>query len=196
VFDLINPAFGQEDHTVADAHEGVAAQAHAEHGAFPPFDPATFPSQLLWLAITFGALYFLMSRIAVPQIGGILEARNARITGDLAEAGRLRQESEAALAAYEQALAEARQNAHVLAQQARDAAKTAVDADRRATEAALQEKLAAADRRIAEVKVRALAEVDAIARDATEAMVAVLAGASASPAEVSRAVEAAMAERA
>jgi F-type H+-transporting ATPase subunit b len=74
---------------------------------FPPFQKDTFPSQLFWLAITFIALYMVMARIALPQIGAIFQARRDRISGDLAEAQTLKNESETALAAYEKALAEA-----------------------------------------------------------------------------------------
>ena len=112
-----------------------------------------------------------MSRVALPRIGGILETRNNRIAGDLAEAGRLKQETDAAVAAYEQALAEARQNAHGIGQKARDAAKAAADADRKRIEAELQGKLDAAETRIGEVKSRRYGEVDAIANDAAEAIV-------------------------
>jgi F-type H+-transporting ATPase subunit b len=194
---FVAPALAQE--AASEAHGGQAAgtEAHGggEHGAFPPFDPATFGSQLLWLAISFGLLYLLMSRVAIPRIGAILEERSNRVAGDLAEAGRLKEESEAAAAAYEQALAEARKNAHAIGQQARDAAKTDIEADRARIEAALQEKLTAAEARIAEVKARALAEVDAIAGDAAEALVSALVGVSADRAEIARAVAAAQAER-
>src|SRR5258707_6691574 len=79
------------------------------HGhSFPPFDKQTFPSQVLWLALTFVALYLLMSRIALPRIDSILERRRGRISGDLAEAQRLKGESDAAIAAYEESLAQAR----------------------------------------------------------------------------------------
>ena len=51
-------------------------QSEAPHKAgFPPFQKDTFASQLVWLAITFVALYLLISRIAVPRIGGIIEER-------------------------------------------------------------------------------------------------------------------------
>ena len=89
-------------HAEDGAHADPTADTHAtteahgdDHGSgvFPPFDPATFPSQLLWLAITFAALYFLMSRVALPRIGSILETRRTRIEGDLKEAERLRQET-------------------------------------------------------------------------------------------------------
>ena len=68
-------------------------QTHTEVPAggkeiFPPFQKETFPSQLFWLAITFVALYVVMARIALPQIGAIFQARRERISGDLAEAER------------------------------------------------------------------------------------------------------------
>ncbi|WP_209000638.1 hypothetical protein [Labrenzia sp. DG1229] len=85
----------------------------AEHGVgFPPFDATTFASQLLWLAITFGVFYWIMKNVAMPRIAGILEDRKDRIAGDLSEANRLKDETDAAIAAYEQALAEARNKAH------------------------------------------------------------------------------------
>ena len=87
-------------------HEG----GHAS-GVFPPFDPSTFGSQLLWLAIIFGALYVLMSRIGLPRVEGILAARKAAHDSDLAEAARLRAETEDAIAAFEKALAEAHAHA-------------------------------------------------------------------------------------
>jgi F-type H+-transporting ATPase subunit b len=198
VLNIVTPGYAQTEPLAepgeAELHEG-AEHAGEGHGTFPPFDPATFGSQLLWLAISFGLLYFLMSRVALPRIGSILENRSNRIAGDLAEAGRLKEETDAAITAYEQALAAARQNAHSIAQKARDDAKAVIDADRARIEADLQGRLDAADARIAEVKTRALAEVDAIARDAADAIVETLSGARAKGTEIARAVETAMAER-
>src|SRR5438552_14098685 len=88
------------------ATEHIPASEHG--GGFPPFQKDTFASQFLWLALTFVALYLLMSRIALPRIGTILEARRKRIDGDLAEAARLKDASDAAIAAYETSLADAR----------------------------------------------------------------------------------------
>jgi F-type H+-transporting ATPase subunit b len=204
VLTLVTPGYAQEDaheappsdaHAPVEAHEGTEAHGGehgGEHGAFPPFDPATFASQLIWLALSFGALYLLMSRVALPQIGGILEHRSNRIANDLAEAGRLKEETDAAIAAYEQALAEARQNAHAIGQKARDAMKAEIDADRARTEAGLQAKLDAAEARIADVKAQALKDVDTIAKDATETLLEVLLGPRATQSEIAGAVQAAM----
>ncbi len=71
------------------------------HANFPPFDSSTFPSQLLWLAITFGALYYVMSKIALPKVGAVIENRKARIAKDLNDAAAMQQQADAAAAAHE-----------------------------------------------------------------------------------------------
>src|SRR6478735_8549339 len=103
-----------EEHAEApagDVHATTEAEGGEHHATvFPPFDASTFGSQILWFAITFVVLYVLMSRVAIPQIGSILDKRRARIDGDLKEAERLKGETDKAVAAYEQALADARKN--------------------------------------------------------------------------------------
>jgi F-type H+-transporting ATPase subunit b len=157
------------------------APAGGQGGGFPPFDSATFASQLLWLAITFVALYLLMSRLALPRVGGIIAARRERIESDLGEAARLKEESEAALASYEQALVEARANAQTLAAQTRDRLMAEADASRKALEENLNRKLAEAEASIAATKNAAMANVRGIAAEAAAAIVERLLGAA--PAE-------------
>src|SRR5450631_4466294 len=87
---------------------------------FPPFDPSHFASQALWFVIAFVALYVILARVAIPRIAGIIATRRGRITGDLAAAESARAGSEAAEAAYDKALAEARARAFAIAEKARD----------------------------------------------------------------------------
>lgn len=168
---------GGADPAAAGAHaEGTTAQTEEHAGVFPPFDPATFGNQLLWLALSFAFLYFLMSRVALPRIGGILESRRTRIEGDLKEADRLRIETERAAEAYEQALAEARANAHAIAEETRQGIRADIEGKRAKVEAELAEKVAAAEARIAETKQAALANVEDIAAETAAALVGHLAG--------------------
>ncbi|ODS91520.1 MAG: hypothetical protein BGO83_16740 [Devosia sp. 66-14] len=160
---------------------------------FPPFDPASFGGQLLWLAITFAALYFLMSRVALPRIGSILETRRTRIEGDLKEAERLRQETEKAAAAYEAALAEARKNAHGIAEETRAGIKADIDGRRADVEAGLSKRVAAAEARIQADKDAALANVGSIAAETAQVLVAKISG-SVTAAEAKAAVAAASKE--
>jgi F-type H+-transporting ATPase subunit b len=154
--------------------EGTLAETPAEHKVFPPFDSTTFASQLLWFAITFALLYYLMAKVALPRIAGILEDRRDRIASDLDLAESLKKDSEAALEGYETALAEARTRANTIAEGARDGARQAASAKRAATEASLAEKLEAAEKRIGDIKAKALADVGEIAVETTEALIAAL----------------------
>lgn len=166
--------------------ESPDGQTHTEIGAhgdehvtgvFPPLDATTYPSQLLWLAITFAILFFVLKKIALPRIGEIIEERRDRIEGDLAEAERLRQKTDQAIASYEAALADARANAHKIAENAREENKAKLDAARAKVEANLSKKVAEAETRIAATKAEALGHVDEIAADTAQAVVAQLMGA-------------------
>jgi F-type H+-transporting ATPase subunit b len=95
-------------------------EAPGESHAFPPFESQHYPSQLFWLALTFILLYLLMSRIALPRIGGILADRSKRISDDLAAAQRFKEQSEAANAAYQKSLADARARAQAIANETRE----------------------------------------------------------------------------
>ena len=172
----VEGATGHDDPT-AGTHATTAAHAD-DHGSdvFPPFDPATFPSQLLWLAITFGALYLLMSRVALPRIGGILANRKAIIDADLAAADADRQKTDAAIAAYETALAEAKAKAQGIANETREAIQADLAAKRSAVEADLTAKVTAAEARIATTKAEALTHVDEIATETAQSVVTQLVG--------------------
>lgn len=154
-----------------------ATGAAAAHGpAFPPFETGTFLSQLIWLAIAFGLLYWLMSKVALPRVASVLHARAERIAGDLREAQALRKQSEEAGSAYERSLAEAADKAKGIAQETREALATEAEIRRKALEAELAEKLAAAEATIRTRTDAAMANVRDIAADAAGAIVERLTG--------------------
>jgi len=149
----------------------------SEHGrGFPPFEKQTFASQLVWFALTFIALYLLMSRIALPRIGSILEERRQRVADDLAEAQRLKDESDAAIAAHEKALAEARGRAQTLANETREKAAAAAEARRKEVDAKLRARIADAEKTISASRTGAMANVRSIASEAAGAIVERLTG--------------------
>jgi F-type H+-transporting ATPase subunit b len=173
-----NTTTSNDTHATDDTH--ATTEAHGGNGGhsdvFPPFDPASFGSQLLWLALSFAALYILMSKIALPRIGEILEVRRDRIEGDLAEAERLRQKTDQAIEAYETDLADAKQKAHTIAEESREAIRKDLDAKRADVETDLAKKMATAESRIQSTKTEALGHVEEIASDTAHAMVTNLLG--------------------
>lgn len=186
---FVATAFAQgEDETTETQAEVEVGQ---ESGTFPPFDSATFPSQLLWLAITFGLFYLFLKNVALPRIAGILEVRRDRIAQDLDQAARMKEEADAAVAAYEQELAEARAKANAIGQEAREAAKKEADAERRKVEQELDKKLAEAETRIESIKSTAMKDVGSIAEETAGAVVEKLLGGKADRKSVAAAVKAA-----
>ena len=186
---FVSPAFA-ENATAAPAQSTTTTATQAGHSpeAFPPFDPQYFPSQLLWLAITFIAFYIFVKRVLVPQLGGVLENRREKIASDLQNAGRMKEEADAAIAAYEQELAAARAHAGEIGQKARDEAKAAAEAERRKIEASLDGKLAEAEKRIAEIRTSAMKDVGAVAEQTASLIVEKLTGGQASKAEIASAL--------
>jgi F-type H+-transporting ATPase subunit b len=162
----------EPQHTTGTEH--VPKGEH--NGGFPPFQSQTFASQLVWLAFAFVLLYVLMAKLALPRVGRIIESRQKRIEDDIAEAGKLKTQSDEAVAAYEKALADARARAQTIANETRERQAAVADASRKAIEAELNVKLAQAEKTIAATKQAAMSNVRGIAEGAAAAIVERLIG--------------------
>jgi F-type H+-transporting ATPase subunit b len=162
----------EQAHTTSTEH--VPAGEHG--GVFPPFNTQTFPSQLVWLILTFVLLYALMAKWALPQVARVIENRQKRIADDVAEANKLKAQSDAAVEAYEKALNEARARAQAIATETREQQTAESEAARKKVEDELNVKLAEAEKSIAATKEAAMANVRTIAQDTAAAIVERLIG--------------------
>lgn len=142
----------------------------------PQLDPSTFAPQLIWLAITFGVLYVLMARFALPKVTKVVEGRKARIDGDVAAAEKMRRDSEELDQAYQAKLAAAKAKAaaSVKAERARIEARLAER--RKAFEAEVEARIEAAEQKIAAAKAKGLAEAGRVSHEISGAIVERLAG--------------------
>ena len=166
----------------------ATTEAPGGESKFPPLDTSTFPTQLFWLVIFFATLYLLMSRLVLPRLAAIIGTRKARIDGDIARARSLKDETEAAVQAYEKALADARANANAIAAETREKVSKEIEAEQATLDAALGAKIKDAESKIAKLKATAMAQVETIAADATADIVAALTGAKATKADVAKAL--------
>ncbi len=163
------PAKGQQT--------GAHTEAEGGHvGGFPPFNSSTFASQLVSLLIAFVALYLIVSRIALPRVGSVLDARQDAIDGDLTEAQKLKDASDSALKAYEGELAAARSRAQAIGAETRDKLNAAAEVERKTLEEQLAVRLADAEKTIAATRTSAMNNVRGIAADAASAIVQQLSG--------------------
>jgi F-type H+-transporting ATPase subunit b len=167
---------------VAESHgnaKGATAHTEADGGhkePFPPFRSDTFASQLVSLVIAFVALYLIVSRIALPRVGGLLDARQNAIEGDLAAAQKLKDESDDALKAYHSELAAARARAQAISTEAREKLNATAEAERKTLEQQLAVKLGEAEKTIASTREAAMRNVRGIAAEAAAAIVQRLTG--------------------
>jgi F-type H+-transporting ATPase subunit b len=169
----------------------VEQKTHTEvppKGHFPPFQAETFASQLFWFAIAFVLLYVIISRLAIPRVGGIIDARRRSVEGDLAEARRLKDSSDAAIASYEKALADARGRAQALANETREKYAADAEAARKQLDATLNARLTEAEQAIATRRAAAMANVQGIAVETAAAIVERLTGTAPAGADVAKAV--------
>ncbi|CEG09532.1 F-type ATPase subunit b 2 [Afipia felis] len=182
---------------MAESH-ATGTTAHTEvpmnHGKpeFPPFNKDTFASQLVSFAVAFALLYVIVSRFALPRVGGVIKARENTIEKDLTEAQALRDESDLALKAYETELAEARSRAQAIGSETRDTLAAQSEAERKALEISLSAKLVEAEKTIAAMREKAMGSVKTIATDATAAIVQRLSGVTPDNQAIDRAVDASL----
>ena len=164
-----------------------AADAAASAPGMPQLDFSTFGNQIFWLMVMLVVIYFVLSRIALPRIASVLAERQGTITNDLSAAEELKRQARDAEAAYEKALADARAEAQAIAQKTRDDIKAQLDAAIAEADARIADKTAESERALAEIRASSLENVEIVARDTAEAIVAAL-GQSADQAMISDAV--------
>lgn len=155
----------------------------------PQLNPEFYAPQLFWLAVTFVILYFIMARIALPRISGVLEDREQRIQSDLEKAERLKAEADEVLAAYNKAQADARAQAQAELQKAAAAISAEAAKREEAFAATLAARGAEAEERITAAKAAAMADLRTIATDVAGAVMDKLTETKVPPAQIEAAVE-------
>lgn len=173
------------------ATDNLAVESHDPTGAvgMPQLDVSTWPNQIFWLAVTLVAIYFLLTRVALPRIAAVLAERNGAIANDIATAEELKLKAREAEAAYNQALAEARSQSAKIAAETRAAIQRDLDAALAHADAEIAAKAAESEARIGEIRAGALDSVAEVARDTARALVEAF-GASTSAGDVDAAVQA------
>ncbi len=151
-------------------------EASADAPGMPQLDFSTFPNQMFWLVVTLVVMYWVLSRIALPRIAGILSDRQGTITADVAAAEELKNRAVEAEDAYNKALADARVQAAEIAAETRAEIQKDLDVALEKADAEIAAKAAESEAAIAEIRAGALASVEEVARDTAGEIVSALGG--------------------
>ena len=161
---------------MATTDTAVAVAGTPEKAGMPQLDFSTFPNQIFWLIIMLLATYFLLSRVVLPRVEGILAERKGTISGDLAAAEEMKQKAVAAEAAFNAALVRARSEAGKIIAAAKADIQSVLDAEIAKADAQIAVKAAESEGRIGEIKAGAMSAVAEVARDTASALVTALGG--------------------
>jgi len=154
-----------------------------------------FANQIFWLVIAIGAVYFILTRIALPHLETVLADRRGAISNDIAAAEDLKQKAAAASAAYDKALADAKAEAQRIAAQTRADIQLQLDEALEKADADIARRSAESQARIEEIRATAVQNVEIVARDAAAEIVTSL-GEAASDDDIAAAVGARLGEAA
>ena len=152
--------------------------------------PVIFFSQLFWLAVVFGLIFFVIGRGMVPKIQGTVELRDAKIAKDLQRAQAARAEADATEEQWRQRMDAARAEAARLAQEAKQSSAGETEAKVKAAGEQINLKVEAAGTRIRDAVTSARAEIEAVAAEATQEMIQRLTGMTVVREEAAKAVKA------
>jgi len=172
----------------AETSHNDAAHAEAASSGMPQFAFDTFTGQIFWLVLTFGIMYFMLSRFILPKIGQGITDRGDRIADDLDEASRMQQQATQAEADYERALADAKAKAHNIAETTRKSVDAEIASDVEAAEADFARKQTDADERIKAIKTSALGKIDDVASDTIGEILSKVAGVKSTSARIKSAL--------
>lgn len=151
-----------------------------------------YQSQWFWLLLTLGVIFFVVGRGILPKVEATVDARDAQIAADLAEAERLRAEADATEEAWRAKINAV--HAEAAARTAEAKARAQAEAEERIAQANadLARKTAEAQAALDAARTRALTEIEQVAVEAAREIVAKLTGASVTEAAARKAVAGAM----
>ena len=155
----------------------------------------TYLSQVFWLIVTFGFLYIVLWKSALPRVSVILQERQERIDEDLRKAEEFKQEADEAIAAYEKLVADARSQAQAVIREANVTMAADAAARQDVLTAKIKADVADAEARIDKARAEAIGSIQAVAVEVAQAATARLIGADVPAADAEAAVAAAMRER-
>jgi F-type H+-transporting ATPase subunit b len=150
----------------------------------PQLQPHDFAPQLIWLALIFASLFYVLSRRVLPRIEQVLSERKSRISGDLESARDAQRQSEMAMERYETELAAARTKGQAVMRASREKLEAELSGKRGSLDQQLAARAAETEKRIHGILEQASGEMETMTSGVVSDIVKKLAGVEASEEEV------------
>ena len=154
--------------------------------------PDVILSQLFWLALVLGFIYFVIARGMVPKIQATVDQRDQRIADDLAAAERAKADADATEEAYRAKMDESRAEAMKRTGAAKQEGALATEKRLAKADKSIQDKAAKAEAKVRESREAALANLEGVAAELAQDIASKVANVSVSKDDAAKAVKAAL----
>lgn len=138
--------------------------------------PQIWWSQLFWLVVVFGIIFFAIGRGMVPKIQSTVDAREKKVADDLERAQAARRGADETEAAWRQRMDAARAEAAKVSNDAKQASAKDTEAKVRAAAEKINVKAETAQAKLRGAVEAARSEIEAVAAEAASEMVSRLTG--------------------
>jgi len=160
-----------------------------ESGGMPQLNPEFWVSQIVWLVLTFGFLYLVLSKLILPKISENLESRKSQILENIETAENQREESEKKLKEFEKIILESKLEAKNYFNEARQKILDDINSKRLALEKDIDEEISAAEHEVNNLKIGSHEKIRNIAVETSSELIKQLIGEEANNSSISAIVE-------
>ena len=167
----------------------VSFAQSGESGGMPQLNPEFWVSQIVWLILTFGILYIVLSKLILPKISDNLESRKSQILENIEMAETQREESEKKLKEFEKIIIESKLEAKNYFNEARQKILNDINSKRAALEKDIDEEISAAEQEVNNLKNTSSEKIKNIAIETSSELIKRLIGEEANNSSVSAIVE-------
>ena len=161
----------------------------AESGGMPQLNPEFWVSQIFWLVLTFGIMYFVLSKLILPKISNNLESRKSQILENIEAAEKQREDSETKLKEYDQIILKSKTEANAMFNQAREKVVKDINAKRDVLDKQIDDEIAKAEKEIQALRDNAPDKINKIAIETSSELLQKLIGAEVNNSSISAIVD-------
>ena len=167
----------------------VTSAQSGESGGMPQLNPEFWVSQIVWLVLTFGILYIVLSKLILPKISDNLESRKSQILENIETAETQREESEKKLKEFEKIILESKLEAKNYFNEARQKILEDINNKRVALEKDIDNEISATELEVNNLKITSSEKIKKIAIETSSELIKQLIGEEANNSSISAIVE-------
>jgi len=166
----------------------ISAQS-GESGGMPQLNPEFWVSQIVWLVLTFGILYIVLSKLVLPKISENLESRKSQILENIETAEIQKEESEKKVKEFEKIILESKIEAKNYFNEARQKILDDINKKRVNLEKDIDEEISATEQEINSLKITSSEKIKNIAVETSSELIKQLIGEEANNSSITAIVE-------